>query len=98
MGWSEQDTASSIPERFAEQVQLRPDDLAIGRSPKPLTYAQLGALSNRYAHAVLEREAGAERVALLLPHDADVIAAALAAMSCGMAVVTLNPTDPVARL
>lgn len=101
MSWSEADTASSVPRRFAEQVRRSGDRPAIAGASRQLSYAQLDALANRCAAELLDRIPAAragDRVALLLSHDATVLAAALATLSCGMAVVTLNPSDPPARL
>lgn len=101
MSWSEAETASSVPRRFAEQVRRGPDRPAIAGASRQLTYAQLDALADRCRAALLhhvgEPRAG-DRVALLLGHDETVIAAALAAFGCAMTVVTLNRSDPPARL
>ena len=102
MGWSEAETAASIPERFERQVKLRPDQVAIASASGPVSYAELNAVADRYAAAILRGTpsdpAGPRRAALLLSSDSDVITAALAALKCGFAVVTLNPHDPPARL
>jgi non-ribosomal peptide synthetase component F len=98
MSWSEQDTASSIPERFEQQVRLGPERPAIGAGGETLTYAQLATVADGYAGHLPARTAETERVALLLNHDGRLLAAALAALRRGLTVVTLNPGDPPPRL
>ncbi len=101
MGWSEAETESSVAERFERQVRLGPDRVAIAGTSRPLTYSELSLLADRYAGALSARFApgwdGGGRAALLLRHDGHVVAAALAALKCGMAVIVLNPGDPPAR-
>jgi non-ribosomal peptide synthetase component F/acyl carrier protein len=96
--WLETDTDSSIPERFAQQAARRPDHLAIADTAQPLTYSQLQALADRYAELLLERGGDRGQLALLFEHGPQVVAGALGALQCGMAVVTLNATEPPARL
>jgi amino acid adenylation domain-containing protein len=98
MSWQEQDTDRSIPEAFARTREERGEHLAIVSDNGSLTYAQLGELADGIAAAIRQRRPDAGRVALLLRHDAPVVAAALAALECGMAVVALNPSEPPARL
>ena len=55
----------------------------------------LTAAANRTAQALLRlRGAGAERVALLLDHDAPMIAAVLGVLKTGKSYVPLDPTYP----
>jgi amino acid adenylation domain-containing protein len=97
--WSLADTEQSIPERFEEQALRSPSKIAIdGTSWRP-SFAELDAAANRLAHSVLER--GGEdtgRVALLLRHDAPLLAAVLGTLKAGKTAVALNPSDPPARL
>jgi amino acid adenylation domain-containing protein len=102
MRWSEGDTASSVPERFAQQVAQDPCAIAIADGSGTLTYGELLRLSHRYAQAlapIFERcadEHGA-RALLLLEHGASLIGGALAALEAGFTILTLNPSDPPAR-
>jgi amino acid adenylation domain-containing protein len=98
MSWSERDIAGSIGGRFDQIAAEHPDDVAVMGGAGPVTYAELGALADRYAAALLARGEDTTPVALLLPHDAPVIAASLAALKCARTVVTLNPSDPPRRL
>jgi amino acid adenylation domain-containing protein len=89
--------SSTIAERFDQQVADRPSHLAIAGTLRLLTYSELDAVASCYEAAMLDRRIGGQ-VALLLGHDAPLVAATLAALRLGMTVVTLNPSDPPARL
>ena len=97
--WSGEDTCQSIPERFEKTAALHGAKLAIrGTSWQP-SFAELNGVADRNAAILLKRgrqERG--RVALLMSHDAPLIAAALSVLKAGKTVVALNPTDPPARL
>ncbi len=99
MSWRVADTARSIPELFEAQALRNPARMAIGGTAWRPTFAELDGAANRLAHALLERGATAHtRVALLMRHDAPLIASVLAALKTGATVVVLNATDPPARL
>jgi acyl-CoA synthetase (AMP-forming)/AMP-acid ligase II len=99
MFWSEAATELSVDAHFRRQASRRPDHLAVVRlNGDGLTYAELDALADRYAHALLARDERLRCIALLLGHDVDLIAAALAALRIGAAVVTVNPGEPAARI
>jgi amino acid adenylation domain-containing protein len=100
VGWLLADTESSIPARFARVVEDRPEHPAIAGGDAELTYRELDALADGFLGAFRDRglpETGG-RAALLMHHDGPLLAAALAVLRGGGAVVTLNPTDPAARL
>ena len=68
----------SLTRRFEEQARRFSRRLAVRTRRHALTYAELDALANRIAHAILrERGEGEEAVALLFDHDALVVAAIL---------------------
>ncbi len=102
MNWSEDETASSIPARFERQAEQQPDRAAVIASRGALTYAELHALAGRYAQAIVDRGDDdlehAPIAAVLLGHGGEQIAAVLGALRCGLAVLTLNPSDPAPRL
>jgi len=90
---------NSIPARFAQMVETHPSRPALGGGAWRPTYAELDAVTNRLANVLLSRGGNAGgRMALLMRHDAPLIAAALAVLKAGKAVVVLNPTDPPVRL
>ncbi len=89
----------SVPERFAQIVARHPSRPAIGAGEWQPNYAELNVSANRLARALIARgSAVGGRVALLMRHDAPLIAAMLAVLKAGGIVVVLNPTDPPARL
>ena len=62
------------------------------------TYRELNRVSNRLAHRLVASTAKADRVVILMSHDAPMIAATLGILKAGLIVVALDPTDPVTRL
>ena len=99
MSWVLADTVCSIPERFAVQVRANPEKQAIAGTDWEPTFAELDWAANRLAAELLERGAKRrERIALLMRHDAPLMAAQLAALKVGAVVIVLHPSDPPARL
>ncbi len=90
---------SSIPEFFAEQASRRPEVTAIVGTTWTPTYAELDSSADRLARVLAERSGGSPgRVAMLMRHDAPMIAAALATLKAGGTAVVLNTGYPPARL
>jgi non-ribosomal peptide synthetase component F/acyl carrier protein len=90
---------SSIPQVFAGQAERRPHKTAISGTAWQPSFAELDGASNRIAQALTARADGAVGpVALLLRHDAPLIAAALAVLKAGGTAVALNSGYPPARL
>ena len=89
----------SIPARFEQQVRHHPDRRAVQTERHSWTYGQLNQRANRLAHALIAgRGAGPERVALLLDHDAPMIAGILGVLKAGKTYVPLETSYPRARL
>jgi amino acid adenylation domain-containing protein len=89
----------SLPDFFTQVAARHPARPAIGTGEWQPAYTDLNATANRLAHALIARGGAAgDRVALLMRHDAPLIAAMLAVLKTGGIVVVLNPTDPPARL
>ena len=85
--------------RIARRAEEAPDALAIEWLGCQYTYAQLGAHSNRIALQL--QQLGCSRgdvVALLLQDPVELIAAVLGVMKAGAVFMTLDASDPVARL
>lgn len=75
-----------------------PYRLAVKTRSHQLTYAALNKVANRVARALLaQRGEGEESIALLLEHDALMIAAILGVLKSGKVYVTLYPSFPYAR-
>src|SRR5919112_5100235 len=96
--FEKEETEQSIPQRFEQQVRRYPDRLAVKTRSHQLTYAALNKVANRVARALLaQRGEGEESIALLLEHDALMIAAILGVLKAGKVYVPLDPTFPYAR-
>jgi amino acid adenylation domain-containing protein len=89
----------SIADRFARQVELYPDRLAVKSKNHEWTYRELDILVNKVAQSILRlRGAGEERIAVLSEHDAPMIAGMLGALKAGKTYVPLDPHHPEGRL
>jgi amino acid adenylation domain-containing protein len=89
----------SIGARFAEVVRKNPDAVAVDTARHRWSYAELERRSYQVAHALLRHcGAGEARVALLVEHDAPMLAAVLGALQAGLTYVPLDPGFPEARL
>ncbi|HKH41641.1 MAG TPA: condensation domain-containing protein [Solirubrobacterales bacterium] len=90
---------SSIPECFSEQASRRPNERAISGTRWQPSFAELDAASSELATSITKRSGGpAGRVAVLLGHDAPLVAAMLAALKSGGTPVVLDSRWPAARL
>ena len=92
------DAGQSIPTRFEEIAALHPARTAVGSGEWQPAYEALNVAANRLAHVLIPRGEPGDRVAVLMRHDAPLIAAILAILKAGRILVVLNPTDPPARL
>ena len=89
----------SIPERFEKIVLKYPDNLAVKTKTHSLTYDELNRAANGVAHGILgQRGATKEPVALLMEHDAPVVASILGALKAGKFFVPLDPSLPHLRI
>ncbi|ELP64082.1 non-ribosomal peptide synthetase [Streptomyces turgidiscabies] len=90
---------STWPEMFAEQVRLRPDDIALVFEDTALTYAELDDRAGRLAAALIARGAGPERVvALAVPRSAELIVAEVAVLKSGAAYLPVDTDYPADRI
>ncbi|HVH45838.1 MAG TPA: amino acid adenylation domain-containing protein [Labilithrix sp.] len=84
---------------FEEQVDRRPDVVAVRCGDEALTYRELNARANRIARKLVARGVGRDRpVPLLLERGVDFLAAVLGVFKAGGAYVPLDPNYPVERL
>ncbi|HEY0467154.1 MAG TPA: condensation domain-containing protein, partial [Polyangiaceae bacterium] len=89
----------SLLDRFAEQVTLRPEAVALSFDGQSHTYRELDSWSNRIARRL--RDGGAspeERVAICVDRSPAVVAAILGTLKAGAAYVPLDPQHPALRL
>jgi amino acid adenylation domain-containing protein len=101
-GWNDTATAvscSSLPDLLDQQVARTPDAVAVRHEDQSLTYAELGALSNRMARLLISRGAGPESVvAIRMPRSLALIVATLAVIKTGAAYLPLDPGHPAERV
>ncbi|BBZ39239.1 hypothetical protein MCNS_23020 [Mycobacterium conspicuum] len=91
--------AVSVPTLFAEQVARAPDAVAVTFDGQSMTYRELDAAADRFAHLLFGHgvRPGA-RVALLLDRSAQAVVAMLAALKTGAAYLAIDPALPSARM
>ncbi|WP_225408514.1 non-ribosomal peptide synthetase [Stigmatella hybrida] len=88
-----------LHELFERHARQTPDALAVCFEERSWTYAQLEARANHLAHALIERGvASGARVALLLETGFEQVAAGLAVLKAGGAMVYLDVLHPGGRL
>ncbi|WP_276312125.1 non-ribosomal peptide synthetase [Paracoccus siganidrum] len=88
-----------VPEWFERIAEERGDAAALIADDAPVSYRQLDQQANRIAHALIARGIGVEdRVGLMLPRSAQMIAAMLGVMKAGAAFLPLDPDLPAERL
>ncbi|MDR3459029.1 MAG: AMP-binding protein [Verrucomicrobiae bacterium] len=92
-------SSESITGRFADAVARFATHTAISAPAGKWTYAELDRFSSRIAADILERLGDAsEPVALLLDHDAPLIAAILGALKANKIYVALDPGQTAEQL
>src|SRR4029077_13806501 len=88
----------SIPDRFEQIVCKYPEHLAVKARTHQFTYDALNKMANRVSHAILaQRGKKEESIALLLGHDATIIACILGVLKSGKICVPLEPAWPPER-
>ncbi|RKI73405.1 amino acid adenylation domain-containing protein, partial [Corallococcus sp. AB049A] len=88
-----------IPDLFARQAELRPDAVALESGDERLTYAQLDARSNQWAHLLRQHGVGPDvLVAVSLDRSVELIVALLGILKAGGAYVPLDASYPAPRL
>jgi amino acid adenylation domain-containing protein len=97
--FTKEEVEQSIPDRFEKIVRTYPERIAVKTSNQTLTYAELNAMANRLAHALVnERGTGAEPVALLFHNDIPLMASILGVLKSGKFFVLLDPLFPPTRI
>ena len=76
-----------------------PSRIALGSNAWEPTYRELNETSNRLAYRLISCGITSEdRVAILMSHDAPMVAAALGVLKAGQIVVPLDPGDPLSHV
>ncbi|HEY0806902.1 MAG TPA: amino acid adenylation domain-containing protein, partial [Pseudonocardiaceae bacterium] len=89
----------TIPELIGRQVAATPDAMAVVCGPVELTYAELGARTDRLAAELVARGVGPESVvALALPRSAELVVALLGVLKSGAGYLPIDPRYPSGRL
>ncbi|MFH9347863.1 non-ribosomal peptide synthase/polyketide synthase [Kitasatospora sp. NPDC017646] len=88
-----------VPQAFEAQVVATPDAVALVRGDTELTYRQLNASANRFAHALIARGVGPEQlVAVALPRSVEAVVALLGVLKAGAAYLPVDPAYPQSRI
>ena len=89
----------SIQELFEEQVDDRPEAVALVNENQQISYHELNSRANRLAHYLRRRGIAPDtRVAICLERSPEMIVTLLAILKAGGAYVPLDPDYPQARL
>nr|WP_240929419.1 amino acid adenylation domain-containing protein [Streptomyces coryli] len=91
--------APVVHRQFEKHAQATPDAVAVFCAGQRVTYAELDAKANRFAHflAAGGRGRGA-KVGVCLDYSIDMLVAILGTLKAGAAYVPLDPAYPAARL
>ncbi|MGV9457380.1 amino acid adenylation domain-containing protein, partial [Streptomyces sp. NPDC003635] len=90
---------ASLAEMFADRAARTPDAVALSHAGSTWTYAEVDAVSSRFAHRLVAEGVGPETVvAVLMERSADLVLALLAIVKAGGVYAPLNPVDPASRL
>ncbi|MFD9482606.1 amino acid adenylation domain-containing protein [Streptomyces sp. NPDC059991] len=90
---------SCLFELFEEQVERRPDAVAVEHGATALSYAELNARANRVAHELRERGVGPDTlVGLCAERSPELVAGLLGILKAGGAYVPIDPGYPEARV
>ena len=93
------DTTLTLPALVTAQIASTPDAVAVRFGDVVLSYAELGARTDRLARALRHQSIGREtRVGVYLNRSQDMLIAVLAVLKAGGAYVPLDPQYPAERL
>ena len=93
------DFDESLVAAFERVAVTFPSRIALGSDVWEPTYRELNETANRLAHRLIAcGVALGGRAAILMSHDAPMVAGILGILKAGQIVVALNPDDPVSRL
>ncbi|MFI9754685.1 amino acid adenylation domain-containing protein [Streptomyces collinus] len=91
--------APVVHQQFEANAAATPDALAVVHAGRRMTYAELDARANRFAHFLATRGHGrGAKVGVCLDYSADMLVAILGTLKAGAAYVPFDPAYPAARL
>ena len=92
-------SGDTLPGLFEAQVARTPDATALVAGDTVLTFADLNARANQFAHHLIARGVGPESiVAVVLPRDAELVITILAVLKSGAAFLPVDPGYPAERI
>ncbi|MFF2190813.1 amino acid adenylation domain-containing protein [Streptomyces sp. NPDC058155] len=92
-------SAPVVHKQFEAQVEATPDAVAVFCAGQRVTYGELNAKANRFAHFLATRGHGrGAKVGVCLDYSVDMVVAILGTLKAGAAYVPLDPSYPAARL
>lgn len=88
-----------VHKQFEAHAEATPDAVAVFCAGRQVTYAELDAKANRFAHFLVRRGHGrGAKVGVCLDYSIDMIVAILGTLKAGAAYVPFDPAYPAARL
>lgn len=97
--WGPDEVDQTLAQRFTKQVRRHGSRVAVRSDAGCVTYEELDRRASRLARALLSHDAApGQRVALLLAHDAPLMAAMIGVWKAGKVCVVLAPSHPDARI
>ncbi|MEU1041038.1 amino acid adenylation domain-containing protein [Streptomyces sp. NPDC005907] len=88
-----------VHQQFEANAQAAPDAVAVVWAGRQVTYAELDARANRFAHFLTARGHGrGAMVGVCLDYSPDMLVAILGTLKAGAAYVPFDPAYPAARL
>ncbi|GKQ38416.1 non-ribosomal peptide synthetase [Streptomyces sp. A012304] len=91
--------AATLPQLFERQAAATPDAVAVIAGEERLTYADLNAHANRWAHHLIGHGVGPEqRVMVAVPRSPQWLAVTLGVLKAGAAHLPVDPGYPAERI
>ncbi|MFJ5779584.1 amino acid adenylation domain-containing protein [Streptomyces sp. NPDC093094] len=88
-----------VHRQFEAHARAAPDAVAVVRAGRQVTYAELDARANRFAHFLAARGHGrGAKVGICLDYSVDMLVAVLGTLKAGAAYIPFDPAYPAARL
>ncbi|MFF1699337.1 amino acid adenylation domain-containing protein [Streptomyces sp. NPDC058257] len=88
-----------VHKQFEAHAEATPDAVAVFCAGRQVTYAELDAKANRFAHFLMARGHGrGAKVGVCLDYSIDMLVAILGTLKAGAAYVPFDPAYPAARL
>ncbi|MFI9722851.1 amino acid adenylation domain-containing protein [Streptomyces sp. NPDC052396] len=92
-------SAPVVHKQFEAHAEATPDAIAVVCAGQHMTYAELNAKANRFAHFLVTCGHGrGAKVGVCLDYSADMLVAILGTLKAGAAYVPFDPAYPAARL